>query len=81
MTAPAELRALLRTLGPVGQAAWLAAWQEAASAARCTTAAIRGVFECALANGLITITPPDTWPQWVAVDPPYRAVPGPNHRT
>lgn len=36
-----------------------------------TRAAVTEAFKLALGNGLITITDPDTWPDYVALDPPY----------
>ena len=36
-----------------------------------TRKAVTAAFECALGNGLISITPEDEWPEWIAVDPPY----------
>jgi hypothetical protein len=36
-----------------------------------TTLAVREALKCALGNGLITVTPRDQWPEWIAVDPPY----------
>ena len=35
-------------------------------------AAVRAAFECALGNSLIEITDPETWPTYVAIDPPYK---------
>lgn len=33
-------------------------------------AAIRGALRCLLANGMITATPMETWPEWKLIDPP-----------
>ena len=37
-----------------------------------TRAAVTEAFRCALANGLIEIVPPERWPEYVAMTPPYR---------
>lgn len=33
--------------------------------------AVHEALRCGVANGLIQLTPRDTWPDWLAVDPPY----------
>jgi hypothetical protein len=39
--------------------------------AEMTRAAVRAAVECALGNGLITVVPPEQWPAYVSLDPPY----------
>lgn len=36
--------------------------------------AVLEALRCGVTNGLIQLTPHDTWPTWVAVDPPYAPV-------
>lgn len=45
--------------------------QDATHAAR-VRAAVRAAFECAIGNGLIEITDPAGWPQYVSIDAPYK---------
>jgi hypothetical protein len=33
--------------------------------------AVAEAFRCAEANGLIEVVPPDRWPEYVALHPPY----------
>ena len=41
-----------------------------AEAAR-TRAIVQRALEMLLANGLVTATPFDQWPEWTALDPPF----------
>ena len=45
--------------------------------AKQTRAALTEALKCAISNGLITVTPPGDWPDYIVVDPPYR-LPGTN---
>lgn len=36
-----------------------------------TRHAVHEALRCGVANGLLQLTPRDTWPTWFAVDPPY----------
>jgi hypothetical protein len=62
---------VLRAAGFAAQSAYLDAAQHGQTGATCTSKAVEAAFECALGNGLIEITDPQTWPKWWSVDPPY----------
>lgn len=37
-----------------------------------TRAVVARALEFAVGNGLVTVTPRDQWPEWLAMDPPFR---------
>jgi hypothetical protein len=39
--------------------------------ARRTHAIVQRAFEFAVANGMIEVTDPSTWREWMSLDPPY----------
>lgn len=37
-----------------------------------TTMSVREALKCALGNGLISVVPRGEWPEWIALEPPYK---------
>lgn len=62
---------LLRIVGQAGDAAAAQARMSGAIPAEVLRAGVQAALKCAIGNGLVSVRPPDEWPRWVAIDPPY----------
>lgn len=64
--------ALLHNLMFAADRAAIDATGRGATGAERTKAAVREALECALGNGLLTVTPREEWPEYIAMSPPYK---------
>jgi len=64
--------ALLHNLMFAADAAAIETSQRGATGAERTKAAVKEALECALGNGLMTVTPREEWPDYIAMSPPYK---------
>jgi hypothetical protein len=64
--------ALLHNLMFAADAAAIEASRRGATGAERAKAAVKEALECALGNGLLTVTPREEWPEYIAMSPPYK---------
>lgn len=71
--APEDLDALLRLASSGANNAVLDAMRAGRemTGAEMTRVGVRGAFELAIANGLITVVPRERWPDRVVISPPF----------
>lgn len=70
-----DLDDLLRLVMGAGHDAAIDARRAGETGAEVARVTVREALRCGLINGLISMKPRDTWPEWVVTTPPYTLPP------